>query len=106
MRILLVEDDNMLAEILPPVTVPEADSDASELIRVRISLILEAPPSAVWRIEVACDALVAACCSVETSAEIRVEMARPAASSEACVMRLPLDSLDNALVSCAELMFK
>ena len=68
--------------------------------------MLEAPPSAVCRIAVACEALVAACCSVVTSDEMRVEIARPAASSEAEVMREPLDSLASALLSCAELMLR
>ena len=82
-----------------PTVVPEADSEASDFMRARMSLMLEAPPSAVCRIEVACAALVAACCSVVMSEEMRVEMARPAASSEAEVIRDPLDSLESELVS-------
>ena len=38
--------------------------------------------------------------------EMRVEIARPAASSDADVMREPLDSFDSELVSCAELMLR
>ena len=50
--------------------------------------------------------MVAACWSVVTSDEMRVEIARPAASSEAEVMREPLDSFASALLSCAELMLR
>ena len=86
--------------------VPEADSEASDFIRARMSLMFDAPPSAVCRIATACEALVAACCSVVTSDEIRVEIARPAASSDAEVMREPLASFDSELVSWAELMLR
>ena len=68
--------------------------------------MLDAPPSAVCRMAGACEAFVAACCSVVTSEEMRVEIARPAASSDADVMREPLDSFDSELVSCAELMLR
>jgi hypothetical protein len=71
-----------------------------------MSLMFEAPPSAVCRIEVACDALVAACCSVVTSDEMRVEIARPAASSDAWVIFEPLDSFESELDICDELIFR
>ena len=67
---------------------------ASDFMRSRMSEMLEAPPSAVCSTEMPCEALVAAWLSVVTSEEMRVEMARPAASSEAWVMREPEASLD------------
>ena len=68
--------------------------------------MLAAAPSAVCSIAMACEALVAACSSATTSEEMRVEMARPAASSDALLMREPDAIFDSELDWSAELTFR
>ena len=83
---------------------PDEAWTASAFMRVRMSVALPRLPSAICSIEPAWPVLTRAALSAPTSAATREPIAREAASSLACTMRWPEDSLASDCVACISVL--